>query len=134
MDEAALRGIELFAPLSRKQRRVLAMRADELDLPAGKVLCAKGNPAHEFFVIESGTAKVVQDGQYLDELGPGEFFGEMGLLEDAPRSADVIATSPVRLIVMSRATLKELERECPKVAKRISRAIERRHEWLQPVP
>ena len=81
MDEAALRRIELFSSLSRKQRRLLATRADEVDIPAGRVLCGKGDTAHEFFVIEEGTAKVVSDGQYLDELGPGDFFGEMGLLE-----------------------------------------------------
>ena len=81
MDEAALRRIELFSSLSRKQRRLLAMRGDEVDVPAGKVLCCKGKTAHEFFVIEEGTARVVSDGQYLDELGPGDFFGEMGLLE-----------------------------------------------------
>ena len=50
--------------------------------PPGKMLCSKGETAHEFFVIEDGTAKVVRDGQYLDELGPGDFFGEMGLLDE----------------------------------------------------
>ena len=57
MDEAAIRRIKLFSKLSRKQRRLLAMRADEIDVPAGKVLCGKGNTSHEFFVIEDGTAE-----------------------------------------------------------------------------
>jgi len=134
MDEAALRRIELFSGLSRKQRRLLAMRGDEVDEPAGKVLCGMGTSAHEFFVIEAGMARVVADGQYLDELGPGDFFGEMGLLEGAPRNADVIAETPLRVIVLSAPVLKDLERECPDLARRISRAIERRRAWLQPVP
>ena len=134
MEEAALRRIELFSGLSRKQRRLLAMRADELDVPAGKVLCGKGKTAHEFFVIEEGTARVVCDGQYLDELGVGDFFGEMGLLDRAPRNADVIAETPLKVMVLSAQVLKDLERDSPELARRISRAIEQRRAWLQPVP
>ena len=134
MDEAALRRIGLFSGLSRKQRRLLAMRADEVDVPAGKVLCGKGATAHEFFVIESGTARVVRDGQYLDQLGPGDFFGEMGLLDAAPRNADVIAETPLTLMVLSGLALKDLERESPRLARQISRAVQQRRDWLQPVP
>jgi len=126
--------MELFAGLSRKQRRLLAMRADELDVPAGKVVCRMGTTAHEFFMIEDGTAKVVRDGQYLDELGPGDFFGEMGLHESEPRNADVIAKTPLRLMVLSGPALKEIEREAPELARRISRAVQQRREWLEPVP
>jgi CRP-like cAMP-binding protein len=134
MDEAVLRRIGLFSGLSRKQRRLLAMRVDELDVPAGKVICCTGDTAHEFFVIEEGRARVVSGGQYLDELGPGDFFGEMGLKDDAPRNADVIAETPLTLLVLSRPALKELERESPQLARKISRSIEQRREWLQPVP
>ena len=70
MDEAALRRIELFSSLSRKQRRLLAMRGDELDVPAGKVLCCKGKTAHEFFVIEEGTARVVLGRPVPRRAGP----------------------------------------------------------------
>jgi CRP-like cAMP-binding protein len=134
MDEAQLRHIQLFAGLSRKQRRLLAMRADEVDVQPGKVLCRKGKTADEFFVIENGTARVVRDGQYLDELGPGDFFGEMGLLGDSPRNADVIAETPLTLMVLSGPALKELERDAPELARRLSRSVEQRREWLEPVP
>ena len=134
MDERALRRLHLFDGLSRKQRRLLAARADELDVPPGKLLCRKGETAHEFFVIEDGTAKVVRDGQYLDELGAGDFFGEMGLLEDAPRNADVVATTPLRLMVLSGAAFRELEREAPGFARTLSRSVEQRRHWLEPVP
>jgi CRP-like cAMP-binding protein len=133
MDEAALRGIELFDGLSRKQRKLLALRADEVDVEAGTVLCGKGRSAHEFFVIEDGTARVVRDGQFLNELGPGEFFGEMGLIEDAPRNADVIAETPLTLMVLSAPAFRELEREAPKLARRLSRSVEERRHWLEPV-
>jgi CRP-like cAMP-binding protein len=134
MDEAALRRIRLFEGLSRKQRKQLAMRVDEVDVPAGKVLCCKGTTPDEFFVIEEGTAKVVRDGQYLDELGPGDFFGEMGLLEGSPRNADVIAETPLTVMVLRGPALKELERDAPELARRLRRSIEQRREWLEPVP
>ena len=134
MDEAALGRIQLFEGLSRKQRKLLAMRVDEVDVPAGKVLCCKGKTADEFFVIEEGTAKVVRDGQYLDALGPGDFFGEMGLLDDEPRNADVIAETPLTVMVLRGPAFKELERDAPRLARRLRRSVQQRREWLQPVP
>src|SRR5215217_9650379 len=130
MDEAILRRIELFDGLSRKQ---LALRADEVAVEPGRVLCSQGKSSHEFFVIEDGTARVVRDGQFLDELGPGDFFGEMGLIEDAPRNADVVAATPLTLMVLSAPAFKELEREAPKLARRLSRSVEQRRHWLEPV-
>jgi CRP-like cAMP-binding protein len=126
MDEAALRRIELFSSLSRKQRRLLAMRADEIDIPAGRVLCCKGNTAHEFFVIEEGTARVVSDGQYLDELGPGDFFGEMGLLEKTLRNATVTAKTPMRLVTLTGWDLKRMERHIPEAIERVRNTLEER--------
>jgi CRP-like cAMP-binding protein len=133
MDEAALRQLHVFDGLSRKQRRLLASRADELEVSPGKMLCSKGETAHQFFVIEDGTARVVRDGQYLDELGPGDFFGEMGLLDNAPRNADVVAKTPLRLMVLSGRALRDLEREAPGFARKLSRSVEQRRRWLEPV-
>src|SRR5688572_5486463 len=120
MDEAKLRDIPLFAKLSRKERKQLARRADEVDVQPGKLVCRKGESANELYVIEQGTAKVVRDEQYLDELGPGDFFGEMGVLDDAPRNANVIATSPLTLMILNGPALRQLEREQPQLAARIS--------------
>ena len=132
MDEAKLRDIPLFAKLSRKQRKLLALCADEVDVQPGKLVCRKGESANELYVIERGTAKVVRDEQYLDELGPGDFFGEMGLADDAPRNANVVATTPLTLMILSRPAMKQLEREQPQLASRISRTIEERRHWLEP--
>lgn len=132
MDEAKLRDIPLFASLSRKQRRLLALRADEVDVRPGKLVCRKGESAGEFYLIEQGTAKVVRDGQYLDELGPGDFFGEMGLHDDAPRNANVIAQTPLTLMILNGPALRELEHEAPELARRIRATIEQRRHWLEP--
>jgi CRP/FNR family transcriptional regulator, cyclic AMP receptor protein len=133
MDEAALRQIQLFDGLSRKQRKRLALRAAEIDAEPGAILCCKGKTAYDFFVIEEGTARVERDGQYLNELGPGDFFGEMGLVDGAPRNADVIAETHVTLMVLRGSSLKELERDCPQLARRISRSVTHRRDWLEPV-
>jgi CRP-like cAMP-binding protein len=132
MDEAKLRDIPLFAKLSRKQRKLLALRVDEVDVQPGKLVCRKGESANELYVIEQGTAKVVRDDQYLDELGPGDFFGEMGVRDDAPRNANVVAITSMTLMILSGAALKELEREQPELASRISATIEQRRHWLEP--
>jgi CRP-like cAMP-binding protein len=134
MDEAKLRDIPMFAKLSRKQRKLLALRADEVEVQPGRLVCRKGESANELYVIEEGTAKVMRDEQYLDELGPGDFFGEMGVLDDAPRNAHVVATTPMTLMILSAAALKELQREKPELARRISSTIEQRRHWLEPVP
>jgi CRP-like cAMP-binding protein len=69
----------------------------------------------------------------LNELGPGDFFGEMGLIEDAPRNADVVAETTLTLMVLSAPAFRELEREAPKLARRLSRSVEERRHWLEPV-
>ncbi len=132
MDEAKLRDVPLFAKLSRKQRKLLALRADEVDVQPGKLVCRQGDSANELYVIEEGTAKVVRDEQYLDELGPGDFFGEMGLVDDAPRNAHVVATTQMTLMILSGAAFKDLQREEPELARRISSTIEQRRHWLEP--
>jgi CRP/FNR family transcriptional regulator, cyclic AMP receptor protein len=133
MDEARLREIPVFANLSKKQRKLVAQVADEIDIRAGTHLCKEGESAYEFFAIESGTARVVRGDQYLNDLGPGEFFGEMGLLSKSPRNASVIAETPMTAVVMTGPAFRHIAREMPEVAKRIRSAVEERRHWLEPV-
>jgi CRP/FNR family transcriptional regulator, cyclic AMP receptor protein len=133
MDEARLKSIPLFASLSRAQRRELARCADEVSVKAGTHLCREGEVAYEFFAIEEGCARVVRGEQYLNDLGPGEFFGEIGLIEHSPRNASVIAESPITAVVLTDSAFRKLDRENPAVAKQIRRAIDERCRWLQPV-
>src|ERR671921_1893419 len=99
MDESRLKANPLFAGLNRKERQALAPRADEVDLEEGRVIVREGQWAYEFFAIEEGTVEVRRGDQLLAELGPGDFFGEMGLMEDTRRNATVTATSPVTVVV-----------------------------------
>jgi CRP/FNR family transcriptional regulator, cyclic AMP receptor protein len=133
MDEARLRAIPLFAGLSKKERRSVAQMADEVDVPAGRHLVREGEFAYEFFAIEEGTAEVRRGEQYLAELGPGDFFGEMGLIGNVTRNASVVATSPITAIVMTGSAFRQIDRELPPVAARIRGAIEERCRQLEPV-
>jgi CRP-like cAMP-binding protein len=133
VDEARLKAIPLFAGLSRKERRAVAQHADEVDLEAGSYLMREGEFPYEFFAIEEGAAEVWRGEQYLDELGAGDFCGEMGLLADARRNASIIVTSPVRAMVMTGPDFRRMARELPEVARKIEKAIDQRRRHLQPV-
>jgi CRP/FNR family transcriptional regulator, cyclic AMP receptor protein len=133
MDEARLRSIPLFAGLSRKQRRLVARFADEVTFQPGTVLCREGETAYDFFAIEEGTARVRRGDQLLNELGPGDFFGETALIEGRPRNASVTAESPITALVLTGYALRQIDREMPTVARRIRAAIAERSHWLEPV-
>jgi CRP/FNR family cyclic AMP-dependent transcriptional regulator len=126
MDERRVKSVPLFASLGKRERRLLALSAEDVDVPAGKVLAAEGRFAHEFFVIEDGTAEVTQHGARIATLGPGDFFGEIGLVDDVRRTASVVATTPMRLIVLTSAGLTAVRRQSPEVADKIQRMIDSR--------
>jgi CRP/FNR family transcriptional regulator, cyclic AMP receptor protein len=131
MDEDRLKAIPLFAGLNRKERRALAPRADEVELEQGRVIVREGEWAYEFFAIEEGTAGVRRGEQLLAELGPGDFFGEMGLVGDTRRNANVIASSPLKVVVMTAQAFRQTSRELPEVAGKIRAAIEERCRHLE---
>jgi CRP-like cAMP-binding protein len=126
MDERSLRSVPLFDSLSKDERRTVAQHADEIDVPDGTELVRQGDFAYEFFVLEEGTAEVVRDGERVAELGPGDFLGEMGIVSQAVRNATVLATSPVRAIVIDEQAFRSIRRLNPGVADRITAAVEER--------
>ncbi|HZT91411.1 MAG TPA: cyclic nucleotide-binding domain-containing protein [Gaiellaceae bacterium] len=126
MDAKRLEGIPLFSTLSRREREQVAQWADEVTVDEGRELAREGSFAHEFFVIEDGAAEVRQDGSSIGELGPGDFFGEIGLLETERRTASVVATTPLTAIVMFQREFRQMERELPDVADKIRAAIRAR--------
>lgn len=121
-----LKAVRLFSSLSKKELEKLAQWTDQISVGEGHLLARQGEFAHEFFVIEDGTADVLQDGERIAELGPGDFFGEIGLIETERRTADVVATQPMQLIVMFQREFKQMEKEMPAVADRIRSAIRAR--------
>ena len=101
MDPARLTAIPIFAALSALEARRLAAFATETSAAAGQVLMRQGDYSTELIAIEEGTADVVRDGAVLATLAAGDLIGEMGLIKRRPRNADVLATSPMRLIKLT---------------------------------
>ncbi len=126
MDAKQLEGVGFFSSLSKKELGTLAQWTDEVSVGEGHELATEGRFAHEFFIIEQGSATVTQNGEPIAELGPGDFFGEIGLLETVRRTATVVSTTPMRLIVMFQREFKQMEQEMPAVAARIRSAIRAR--------
>jgi CRP/FNR family transcriptional regulator, cyclic AMP receptor protein len=126
MDAQRLRAIPLFSTLSKKEAEQVARWTDEVDVPAGKHLVEQGRFAHEFFAIESGTAEVLVDGEKVAELGPGDFFGEIALLEHQRRTATVTATSPITAIAMHERDFHAMAETMPAVCDRVRAAVRER--------
>jgi CRP/FNR family transcriptional regulator, cyclic AMP receptor protein len=126
MNQARLKDVPFFRTMSKKELAVVAQQTDEIDVPAGRVLAREGDFGDEFFVIDDGTAEVTRGGERIAELGPGDFFGELALLEAERRNATVTATSPMRLIVMTRPSFRALDRSSPQVHETVASAIAQR--------
>jgi CRP-like cAMP-binding protein len=131
MDVKHLEGIALFENLDQRQREEVARVADEIDVDAGKRLVSAGRFGYEFFVIENGTAEVVRGDQHIADLGPGDFFGEMAILSDTVRNADVVATAPMTAMVMTDSQFRALAHRMPEVAEKIREACRERTRALQ---
>jgi CRP/FNR family cyclic AMP-dependent transcriptional regulator len=126
MDVRDVQSIPLFAGLSKDDQKVVAQYADEVDVPAGTKLAQEGRLAYEFFAIKDGTADVTIGGQHAAELGPGDFFGEIGLLAGDRRVATVVATTPMHLVVLTGSQLRAIESRMSGVAERVRSAMEQR--------
>ena len=126
MDAQELKGVELFSSLNKHELRFVAQQADKIHVPAGTRLATEGRFAYEFFVIEDGTADVIRDDAPIATLGPGDFFGEIALLESERRTASVVAQSPMQLIVLTGGSFRMIDREMPSVAQRIRDTMKQR--------
>lgn len=101
MDESRLKKIPLFSNLSDEEAHRLAAFATETSIADGQILIKRGDYSTELIAIEEGTADVMRDGEKIASLHEGDLIGEMGLLNREPRNADVIATSPMRVIKLT---------------------------------
>ncbi len=126
MDAERLSKLPLFEELDRHDLSIVARWADDIDVQPGTALLEEGRFPHEFFVIEEGTAEVVAGDKHLADLGPGDFFGEMALLEQHRRNATVRATSAMRVVVMHARDFSAMEDEMPEIAQRIREVMEER--------
>ena len=119
-------GVPLFARCSRRELAEIASIADEIDLREGKEMTREGERGREFFVLLEGNADVRQDGKSVGKLGPGDFFGEIALVSKVPRTATVIATSPVRALVITDRAFRSLLDHSPQVQAKVLEALAER--------
>ncbi|MDR7418165.1 MAG: aminotransferase class V-fold PLP-dependent enzyme [Armatimonadota bacterium] len=121
-----LRNVPLFRGLSQRQLEQVVRLADEVEVPAGKRLATAGETGHELFVIVRGEAVVRLPNGRTARLKPGEFFGEMSLVDGGPRSAHVDAISPMTLLVIGHREFWSLLNEVPPMAGKIMRTLSQR--------
>lgn len=114
-----LHQIPLFAGLDRHKIERLGQLADEVDVPAGKVLVRQGDSGGELMVLASGAVSVERDGARIATLGPGDFFGEIALIDGGARVATITADEPSRLVVLGHREFHAVMEEIPEVASQI---------------
>jgi CRP/FNR family transcriptional regulator, cyclic AMP receptor protein len=113
-------------PEVRSYSEMLAFVTDPRDFPAGTVIFQEGDAAHEMFVVREGTVSMRRGGQELESLGPGAVFGEMALVDPAPRSATALAGPGCRLVVIDEPTFNQLVQKVPGFALELLRLVIRR--------
>jgi len=116
----------LFEGLSRRHLKQIAERADEISFRRGETIVEADQPGGSFFVIVEGEVRVVRGDRTIARVGPGEFFGEISLLDGGPRTASVIAETPVVAIRLFKASFDKIVREEPHVAGKILVVVARR--------
>jgi CRP/FNR family transcriptional regulator, cyclic AMP receptor protein len=123
---AALKRSPLFEGLSRRQLAQVARLSDDLEVPAGTVLCEEGSRGQEFFIIIDGEASVTRDGQALTTLRGGDFFGEIALLDRVKRSATITAATQLRFFVVSQQAFDSVLSTDPAIERKVLRTVVRR--------
>lgn len=139
MESARVAAIRVFADLPDEEIAAIASVASEVEIPSGQPLAAKGGSGHSLFAVESGTAEVVIAGATVATIGPGDVVGEMAVFESPPdafappevaeggsRTADVIATSPMRLIALFKRDVWALDRRAPAATERLRTLLDER--------
>jgi CRP/FNR family cyclic AMP-dependent transcriptional regulator len=118
--------VPLFAGLSKKDLREVSGSATRLNLSEGRELTHQGGRGYEFIVVLEGTVDVLIDGNLVATCGAGDFFGEMALLEDRPRTATVVAKTDVIVDVIGRPEFAVLLADHPQIDAQLRAAMDRR--------
>jgi CRP-like cAMP-binding protein len=121
-----LKRVPLFSKLDKKALDDVAHIADEIDLPAGKVMATEGDRGREFFVLLKGEADVTRGGQKINTMKEGDFFGEIALVTKMPRTATVTATSDVDVLVITERAFDNLLKKSPTIGRGVAEALAER--------
>jgi CRP-like cAMP-binding protein len=126
LDASQLKSIPLFQEISDEELAEIAPFAEETSVEEGSELVREGDFSYEFFAIEDGQAEVTRGGEEVAELGPGDFFGEIGVLERDLRTASVVAKTDMRLVTLTGWDMKRMEKAMPQAVDRVRQVLEQR--------
>ncbi|MBA2763149.1 MAG: cyclic nucleotide-binding domain-containing protein [Thermoleophilaceae bacterium] len=126
MDVGRLKQLPLFSSVSEEDLKSISPFVKEVSVGEGAILVKEGDYSYELIAIEEGTADVLRDGEKIASLGPGDYFGEMGVVERDKRTADVVATSPMRLVSLTTWEIKRMQRSMPQAVDELRKTIEER--------
>lgn len=126
MDATQLKRIPLFSDASDEELKQVAAFAETKEVPEGEEIVSEGGFSRELLAIEDGTAEVTHGGEKVADLGPGDVFGEAGMLDDSMRAATVTSTSRMRLISLGHFEVKRLKKDAPGVYRSIEQLVEER--------
>ena len=114
-----LKKVPLFSGLSRRDLTLIVRETESVRVDEGKLLARQGGLGREFIIIVDGSARVERDGKIIARLGPGDFFGEMSLIDKKPQSARVITEIPTHLLVMDTSSFRRLLDTVPGLQRKI---------------
>lgn len=129
---ALLAKVPLLAGMDRKDLEHVGRLCEEVDIVAGKLVARQGDRATEFFVIVDGHVRVDRDGEHLRDMGPGDFFGELAMLGNIPRTATVTTTTPCRFLVLGSREFNSLLHDHPAIQHAVLHAVAQRVASLEP--
>src|SRR3954468_9470411 len=121
--EAVLANVDLFRDLSKAQLKRLASTSIEVSHPSGKVVATEGRGGLAFHLIIEGSATVSKDGRELPPLGPGDYFGEISMIDGRPRSATVTALEPLKAMAIPHQEFEAVIDEDPEFARRLLKTL-----------
>jgi CRP-like cAMP-binding protein len=127
-----LRAVPLFSNCSKASLGQIARLVDEVSLPAGRVLMREGRLGDEFFVIVEGKVRIERGGRRVDIEGPGDFLGEIALVDHRPRTATAICDTPCRLLVLGHREFHTLMAQSPAISNAVLKALAERLRNLEP--
>jgi CRP-like cAMP-binding protein len=118
--------VPLFSNCTPEEMAAIAQAAQESDYEAGQLIITQGTPGQAFYMIVSGKVEILRDAKSLGAYGPGDFFGDMSLLDNAPRSATIRAIEPTRCIMLSSWDFRSLLEKTPSIAIKLLEVLSRR--------
>jgi cAMP-dependent protein kinase regulator len=125
VDRSRLAPISILSGCPDEELDAVARVASEREFAAGETLMSQGDFGHSLFLVESGSADVLIEGDKVREIGPGEVLGEVAVLASGRRTASVVATSPVQVLAFFKPDVWRLERDAPEAARRLRTTMEK---------